>query len=93
MTISNAITEVSKCGCVLALIAESFNDSLCVKEELKFALRKECRVIPVIVGNVNLGQELCQCLSDKQFYALSSNPTNDEINAMIDMISQTIVKQ
>lgn len=92
-TISNAIIEASKYGCVLALITENSNNSLQMKKELMLALQEKCRVIPVIVGDVKLDQELSFYLSDKQFYALSSNPTNDEINIMIDKIGQSIVKQ
>ena len=92
-TISNAIIEVSKHGCVLALITENTINSIQVKKELMLALREKCNVIPVIIGDVNLDQELRFYLSDKQFYALSSNPTNGEINTMIDKIGQSIAKQ
>lgn len=92
-TISNAIIEASKYECVLALITENSNNSLQMKKELLLAFQEKCRVIPVIIGDVNLDQELRVYLSGKQFYALSSNPTNDEINTMIDKIGQSIVKQ
>lgn len=91
-TISNAIIDASKDGCVLALITENSLNSLQVQKEIMFALQKKCNIIPVIIGNITLNQELQFCLADKQHYLLSKNATDDEINKMIDTIGRTIVK-
>lgn len=90
--IANAITEASKDGCVIALLTPNSLESELVKNEISFASLEDGNIIPVIVGNTKLDGVLRYYLATRQVYNLSENPTDDEINEMIDKIGRSILK-
>lgn len=90
--ITNAIVEASKDGCVIALLTPSSLDSKWVQHEIRVAAHEGGNVIPVIIGDTKLDGSLMYELATKQVYNLSENPTDAEIDEMIDKIGQSIIK-
>lgn len=90
--IADAIVDASKDGAVIALITPESLQSQWVKREIMLAAREGGNIIPVIVGNTNLDGVLQYNLLTKQMYNLSDNPTDDEIDEMIDQVGRTILK-
>lgn len=91
--ITRAITEASREGCVLALLSASSINSAWVTKEIGYAISKGGNVIPVLLGDIELPTVLQFYLSRIQMYRLSENPTNEEIDAMIDTIGRVFSKQ
>ena len=60
--------------------------------EIRLASRKGGNIIPVIVGNTKLDGVFQYALMTRQMYNLSENPTDDEIDEMIDQIGRAILK-
>ncbi len=88
---SSAIIEASKDGCVIALLTSSSLELPHVKYEILFSVQNGGNVIPVIIGNVKIDGELGLMLGNIQHYRLSEDPTEDEIDEMIERIGQLIV--
>lgn len=86
LVISNAIVEASQEGCVLAIITPESVNSLWVERELSLAISNNGNIIPVMVGDVQLSDIMKFCLCKNQFYYLSKDPTEKEIETMIDTI-------
>ena len=60
--------------------------------EIRLASSKGGNIIPVIVGNTKLDGVFQYALMTRQMYNLSENPTDDEIDEMIDQIGRAILK-
>lgn len=90
--VTNAIAEASKDGCVVALLTPNSLESKWVEREIMFASSKGGNIIPVIVGNTKLDGVFQYALMTRQMYNLSENPTDDEIDEMIDQIGRAILK-
>ena len=90
--IADAIVDASKDGAVIALITPESLQSQWVKREIMFASHEGGNIIPVIVGNVKLDGILRFELMTRQMYNLSDNPTDDEIDEMIDQVGRAILK-
>lgn len=92
-TAVNAITEAAQDGCVLALISPAYHKSPWAMRELSFALKQGGNVIPVVLGDFELDRALQFRLSSTQCYRLSENPSNAELDELIDTIGRSIVKK
>ena len=91
--ITTAISEASQEGCVLALLSASSFNSAWVTKEIEYAICKGGNVIPVLLGDIELPIALQFYLSNTQMYKLSENPTNAEIDTMIDTIGRVFSNQ
>lgn len=90
--LANAISEASKDGCVIALLTANSIQSKWVRHEILFAIEEGGNVIPVISGDVKLYGRLYWEFSGRPKYYLSENPTDDEIDDMIEQIGRAIIK-
>ena len=91
-TIANAIVEASQDGCVVALITADSVKSEWVKRELVLADHQGGNIIPILVGDVELDGVFQFLLYNAPTYALSANPTDEEIGDMIEQIGRNILK-
>ncbi len=91
--IANQIVEASKEGCVIALITENSVKSHTVLDELYFASEIGGNVIPIVLGNVELSPGLKFTLGRKQMYFLSENPTDEELDKVINNIGYNIINR
>ena len=91
-TIANAIVEASRDGCVIALITADSMKSEWVKRELVLADNQGGNIIPILVGDIELDGVFQFLLYNAPTYALSANPTDEEIGDMIEQIGQNILK-
>lgn len=92
--ITNAISEAAREGCVLLLISQSSTKSVWVEKEIEFALSQNGNVIPIFLGDlqdIDLPVSFQFYLSDIQWYQLNKNPSDDEVDRMIDRIGSIIV--
>ena len=87
----NALVEASHDGGVLALITESATKSEWIMRELELAASEKGNIIPVMVGDAKLSPAMEFLLRTYQLYHLSEQPTDDEIDEMIDRIGNAIV--
>lgn len=92
-TAAHAITEASQEGCVLALISEHYQKSPWAMRELRFAVDQKGNVIPVLLGDFEPTLALRFCLHGYTSYHLPENPTDTEIEELIDLISNSIIKK
>ncbi|MBQ9745462.1 MAG: toll/interleukin-1 receptor domain-containing protein [Clostridia bacterium] len=86
----NAILEASQEGCVLALLTPQSLKSMWVVKELEFAIAQGGNVVPVLVGDAELGPIMEFILEGKQLYRLPEAPTDKDIDKMIDSIGNYI---
>lgn len=91
--IRSEIVEASQEGCVLALLTQTAMDSKWVKQEILYALEQKGLLIPIIVGKVEMDRTMEVLLGTVQHYFLSENPTDEEIELMIDQIGRVIVSK
>lgn len=91
-TISNAISEASKDGCVLLLLTPNSVNSPHILNEIDVAFSRNGNVIPVVIGDVELSGAMKYYLHQYHFYNLPENPTDVEIDRMINEIGQAIIK-
>ena len=87
------IEEASKDGCVIVLVTPNSVDSRYVLDEMDFAWKQNGNFIPIIVGDVELSREFEYYLYKRKCYYISNNPTDDEINEMIEKIGQDILSK
>ncbi|MBQ6933940.1 MAG: toll/interleukin-1 receptor domain-containing protein [Clostridia bacterium] len=88
----DTLKEASHDGCVLSLITpEALKDPVQV-QELTLTDRDKGNLIPVIVGNVELSDRFRYHLLPYNIYHLPDNPTDDEIEDMINEISNAIIE-
>ena len=90
--IENAIVDASKDGAVVVLLTPNALRSEWVKREIVFASHEGGRIIPIIVGDTKLDGILMYELARMQAYRLPENPTDAEIDEMIDKIGRDVVK-
>ena len=91
--IKNAITEASQEGCVMVLLSEEAMKSAWVIHEVESAIANKGTIVPVTVGDVTFTDEFEFYLCRNQIYKLSKNPTDEEIDQMIDKIGYSILKK
>lgn len=92
-SIANVIVEASQTGCVLALLSENAVQSPSVRREIEFALEEGGNVVPVLLGDVSLPPVLRLLLGNRQMYQLPDNPSNSEIEEMVQWLGQNIAKE
>ncbi len=92
-TITNAITEASRDGCVMALITSESVKSAEMLSEVAYAIKRKGNVIPVLVGDVEIDDNLRYFLSRCRYYRLPENPEDADIERMIDEIGYDIEKK
>lgn len=90
--IKKELIQAAKEGLVIALLSERAMKSAYVSWEVFAALNKGGNVIPVLLGSAELSEEYAAKLADRQIYHLSETPTDEEIRAVIEKISDRIVK-
>ena len=61
--------------------------------EIDCAFSEGGTIIPIMIGDVELTNVLKYYLCRDQFYHLSENPTDDEIDKIIDAIGHKIISQ
>ena len=91
-TIAEAIVEASQSGCVLALLTENSVKSPSVMREIEFALEKNGNVIPVRFGEVTLPDKLAFLLWKRQMYQLPADPSDTELETLVQWLGQRITK-
>ena len=62
-----------------------------VSVKYQYTFKKTGTIIPIMIGDVALSDAFKYYLLRRQFYRLSENPTDQEINDMIDQISHAII--
>jgi hypothetical protein len=91
--VAHAITEASQEGCVLALISAAYQKSPWAMRELLFALKQQGNVIPVILGDFEIDPSLQFHLDSVHCYHLSENPSDADIDELIENIGRSIIKK
>lgn len=91
-TIASTILEAAKSGCVLALLTENSVKSPSVMREIEFAIEKGGNVIPVLLGEVTLPDKLGFLLWKRQMYQLPADPSDIELEKMVQWLGQNIAK-
>ena len=84
------LSEVVDQGIMIALITSDFLKSQWTNRELQYVIAKGGYVIPIILGNTPLPLGLQLQLGQYQQYHLPENPTNDELDRMIDQIGKDL---
>lgn len=88
---TNAITDAAQHGCFLLLLTPQAQKSKWVLNELEIAREKGGNIIPVMVGDVQLDDLFEFHLSRYQWYRISENPTDEEIELMVERIGEDIL--
>lgn len=90
---TNAIIKASAEGCVIILITEASLKSEHVLREIELAFIQRGNIIPVLVGDTKPSKLLMYYISRYQFYYLPSNPTDTDIEMMVDKIGKMIINK
>lgn len=85
------IKEASQKGCVLALITEEAMYSDFVLKEIVFAIRNGGNVFPVVVGDVELRDSFRFYLGGASITYLPEQPTDRDIDMMIEKMGRAIL--
>ena len=89
---ANQIELASREGCVIVLLSENSMESDVVMNEILYAHHQGGNIIAVVLGDVTLPPHLDMLLRKRPFFRLSKNPTDEEMNRMIDYIGRSILK-
>ena len=92
-SISNAVVEASQEGGVWALITPEYMKSEWAIKELSLALKLMGNIIPIIVGDVQLDLRMQLILNHYLWYRISEDPTDIELDELIDRIGSNIMRQ
>ena len=90
--LSDAVSEASQEGCVLALITEESVNSSWMKKEIALAIHQGGNVVPVFVGDAEPDGILKFFFSNISCARLSENPTDEEIDSMVSRIGDIFLK-
>ena len=88
--LNSRIEAASRDGFVLLLITESSQNSHWVTEEMRRAIKAGGKIIPVYIGNATLSGELLEHLGDIMGAKLSSEPTDEELNILVQRILERV---
>lgn len=91
--LADAITAASEEGCVIALLTPHAIQSHWVKTELNYALTQQGNVIPVMVGDFELPVGIKFILHRYQMYRLPEEPSDEDLDQLVNAIGQAIVKK
>ena len=89
---ATAISNAAKDGCVLLLLTPNTIKSKFVLREICFTYSQKGNIIAVKLGDFELSEELKYYLYQNPLYKLSENPTDNEIDEIIDKIGRAIIK-
>lgn len=92
--IGGAITQAAQEGCVLFIVSERSLKSALVEKEIAYAIEQGGRIIPVTLGSIwreDIPEWFDFYSSGLQWYSLSDNPTDEEIERMVEAIGTAIV--
>ena len=84
--VRHTISDVSEAGHVLVLVTENSLRSSAVRQELETALNQQKPITSILVGDVKLPIEWTLQIAASHCIRLSPNPTEDELNRLIDWI-------
>lgn len=90
-SVKNAIIKTSKSGCSLVLISKNSIKSAYVKHEIELAIDNCSKIIPVLLGDIEIDDYWKYLLLDTEWYRLPETPTEDEIDKMINLIGTAII--
>lgn len=89
---ANQILQASREGCVIALLSEASVKSYVVTQEILYACQAGGNIIAVVLGDVKLPPAVEMLLGTRPTFRLSENPTDEEMDRMIDGIGRAILK-
>lgn len=84
--INNAITSASRSGFVLLLVSDQSINSAFVLKEVQLTREQGGKIIPVYIENPPLSEELKDLIGHEVGCSISLNPTNQEVEQLIDSI-------
>lgn len=93
-TITKSIDNASADGAILVLITPQSIDSIALARELTLAIKSKGTVIPIVVDNAEFNNnELQNQLQQYNKYILSANPTEEELDNLVDAIGNAILNK
>lgn len=92
-TIVETIKQVCQDGCFVVLLTEKANRSSHIRKELELAIRNGCtRILPILVGDVEIDETLNYLLSDCLHAKLSLNNNSQQIDDIANQIKMALQK-
>lgn len=91
--IPSAIRSVRSGGCFLILVTKSTLDSTYCIRELEYAISQHCPIIPILCGVNHLPSPWDFLLLKYQHLQISANPTDQELDRLIDDIIRALEVQ
>lgn len=85
-SVSDALEDALKRGCVVAVISASSLNSRFVEKELSFALSQKAYVLPVIVDDVELTGTLKLLLANLQHFCLKTPVSEEQLKKIAEII-------
>ena len=86
------VIKAAKEGLVIALLSERAMQSEYVCWQIFTAIKKGGNVIPVLLGDAKLNEKYAPILAHQTIYHLSDNPSDEDVVAVIDQMSDRIIK-
>lgn len=91
--ITSAIDEASRDGCVIVLITENSVHSKSTLLEIDIAMNKGGNIIPILIGDIEVSDAMRYYIMRSRWYSLPKNPSDEDIDEVIDRIGQSIVSE
>ena len=89
-SMTSALTQASREGCVIVLISEDAMRSQWVKQELMCAIKTGDRIFPVLLGDVKLDLQFEFLLADKSLFHLSAEPSDEELDRLVAFVGRLL---
>ena len=89
--ISDAIKEASQDGCVIVLLTPASVNNAYILNEVSLAISNNGNIISVVAGDIDMDTPFRYLLSRTQFHTLSDDPTDEQLDSLVDRIGHAIV--
>ena len=86
------VKDVSKEGSVIILLTRRSVQSVYVEMELRYALKCEGRVVPILVGDVDLSGTRLEFLKDYTHFRLEEPESDESLEKFVDQLTKELKK-
>lgn len=88
-SIVNRLEQTSRYGFFIAIISEGYEQSYCGQFELTFAIMNNIKIVPILIGNV----EIPELLKQYKCYRLPKLPKAEDIRLIAELIEAETRRQ
>lgn len=88
-----ALKEATEHGCVVHIVSENSIHAGLVNAEVRVAASEGAYILPVLVDDVELPEQLLQSLASTQFYRLKTPISEEQVSEIVERIEELALKR